>query len=157
MTGISSPVDGIGRDNIGVSGIGARSSNRALPNSCRIPAGSALSNRTAAKEQPAAPRRNLCNQGGNVTRPRAADDFDTIYQRIKELRGETAATRPAQPSQPPRADTKPGDKERRLRDRREGLPPPWVPTIFIKTPTNSEIARRFWHIRSGWQAPLGSF
>jgi hypothetical protein len=79
-----------------------------------------------------------------VTRPRATDDFDTIYRRIKELRRETVVTAPsAEADQPVRADTPLTDPERRLKDRREGLPPPWVPTIFLKKPTNSEIARRF--------------
>lgn len=85
-----------------------------------------------------------------MTRPRAADDFDTIHERIKELRRETAAAPPVEASQPTRAAASLTDKERRLKDRREGLPPPWAPTIFIKRPTNSEIARRFWHARSGW-------
>jgi plasmid stabilization system protein ParE len=85
-----------------------------------------------------------------VTRPRAADDFEAIYERIKELRGETAAARSAEADQPTRAATPITDHERRLKDRREGLPPPWVPTIFLKRPTNSEIARRFWHTRCGW-------
>jgi hypothetical protein len=89
-------------------------------------------------------------EGGNVTRPRAADDFDTIYERIKELRRETAASAPpAEADQPARAATPITDHERRLKDRREGLPPPWVPTIFLQKPTNSEIARRFPPTRSG--------
>jgi hypothetical protein len=90
------------------------------------------------------------NQGGNVTRPRAADDFDAIQQRIKELRRETAAappteTGPETPGEPPAAE-----RERRFRDRREGLPPPWMPTIFLKRPASREIACRFWQARLGW-------
>jgi hypothetical protein len=85
-----------------------------------------------------------------VTRPRAADDFDMIHERIRELRGEPAATRPAEAGQPGAADAPMTDDDRRLKDRREGLPPPWVPTVFVKKPTNLEIARRFWHIRAGW-------
>jgi hypothetical protein len=84
-----------------------------------------------------------------VTRPRAADDFGTIYERLKELRREAATAPPAEANRPARADTPLTDPERRLKDRREGLPPPWVPTIFIKTPTNSEIARRCRPTRSG--------
>jgi hypothetical protein len=90
-----------------------------------------------------------------VTRPRAADDFDRIHERIRELRGEPRVAQPPAASQPSSADALPTDHERRLKDRREGLPPPWVPTIFIKKPasgkrpTNLEIARRFWHIRAG--------
>lgn len=90
-----------------------------------------------------------------MTRPRAADDFDMIHERIRELRGAGATSPPAEASQPGSADAPLTDAERRLKERREGLPPPWVPTIFAKNPasgkrpTNLEIARRFWHIRAG--------
>jgi hypothetical protein len=70
-----------------------------------------------------------------VTRPRAAHDFATIRERMKELRRETAAAPPAKPDQPPRADTPLTNHERRLKDRRDGLPPHWVPTIFLAAPT----------------------
>jgi hypothetical protein len=91
-----------------------------------------------------------------VTRPRAADDFDIIHERIRELRGEPKVAQPPEARQPGSTDALPTDHERRLKDWREGLPPPWVPTIFIdkpasgKRPANLEIARRFWHIRAGW-------
>jgi hypothetical protein len=85
-----------------------------------------------------------------VTRPRAADDFAVIHQRVKELRGDGAVAPPAGPRRPAPAETAASEHERRLKDRREGLPPPWVPTIFVKKPTRSEVARRFWHARSGW-------
>jgi hypothetical protein len=85
-----------------------------------------------------------------VTRPHVADDFDAIHQRIQELRRETAAAPASEPGPPARPQTAPSERERRLEDRRQGLPPPWVPTIFVKKPTNSEIARRFWHNRAGW-------
>jgi hypothetical protein len=84
-----------------------------------------------------------------VTRPRAADDFATVHERLKELRRETAAASPAHPNQPPPADAPVTDQERRLKDRREGLPPPWVPTIFFKAPTGSEIAASGMPVRSG--------
>jgi hypothetical protein len=90
-----------------------------------------------------------------VTRPRAADDFDRIHERIRELRGEAATDRSAEARQPGSGDAPLTDDERRLKERREGLPPPWVPTIFIKNPasgkrpSNLEIARRFWHVRAG--------
>jgi hypothetical protein len=69
-----------------------------------------------------------------VTRPRAADDFATIRERMKELRRETAADMPAQPHRPPRADTPLTNHKKRHKERREGLPPPWVPTIFFAAP-----------------------
>jgi len=64
-----------------------------------------------------------------VSRPRAADDFATIRARLDELRRERES-----------AATDDSDAERRARIERyrqariEGLPPPWVPTIFIKQP-----------------------
>jgi hypothetical protein len=71
-----------------------------------------------------------------VNRPRAADDFETIRARVEELRRESAAntsdqgTRSGQP-QSGRGES---DAERRRRERIEGSPPPWVPTIFVKSP-----------------------
>jgi hypothetical protein len=85
-----------------------------------------------------------------VTRPRAADDFDLIRRRILELRRETVHTTPAEAPEPVCDAPQLGDHERGFRARREGLPPPWVPTIFLKPRSNREIARRFWHIRAGW-------
>ena len=85
-----------------------------------------------------------------MTRPRAADDFDMIYERLKELRRSDDASVPAEGGQRVRAAATTSDRERRERDRREGVPPPWAPTIFIKRPTNIEIACRFWHARCGW-------
>jgi hypothetical protein len=65
-----------------------------------------------------------------VNRPRAADDFETIRARIEELRRERAdqGTRSGKP-QSGRSES---DAERRRRERIEGSPPPWVPTIFVK-------------------------
>ena len=57
-----------------------------------------------------------------MTRPRAADDFATIRKRMKELRRETAAAAPVT------------NHEKRQKERREGLPPHWVPTIFLAAP-----------------------
>jgi hypothetical protein len=66
-----------------------------------------------------------------VTQPRAADDFATIRARLQELRRERAEETPAE------TDARPGsqplrDVEKRSKERREGSPPPWVPTIFVK-------------------------
>ena len=71
-----------------------------------------------------------------MTRPRAADDYATIRARLEELRrerdggGTDDGGRSGEP-EPRRGD---GDSERRRRARMEGLPPPWVPTIFVKKP-----------------------
>jgi hypothetical protein len=63
-----------------------------------------------------------------MDRPRAADDFDTIRQRLDELRREREAAEAASSG----ADNPEGKTERRRRERLEGWPPPWAPTIFAK-------------------------
>jgi hypothetical protein len=92
-----------------------------------------------------------------VTRPRAADDFTTIHERMRELRREAAAAPSAEGQPPPRSETPLTDHERRLKERREGHPPPWVPTIFIKSPTNIEISRQFLPYPLGLVNPVRSF
>ena len=69
-----------------------------------------------------------------MNRPRAADDFETIRARIDELRRERAAGAADQGPRAgkPLAGSGEGDAERRRRERMEGSPPPWVPTIFFK-------------------------
>jgi hypothetical protein len=68
-------------------------------------------------------------KGRAMTRPRAADDFATIRRRLEQLRHERAEPPPAEPEM--RRDGVAGEVERRRRERVEGLPPPWVPTIFF--------------------------
>ncbi len=71
-----------------------------------------------------------------MSRPRAADDFATIRARIDELRRERATSDPdqdARSGKPPSGRVE-SDAERRRRERMEGWPPPWVPTIFVKKP-----------------------
>jgi hypothetical protein len=65
-----------------------------------------------------------------VNRPRAADDFETIRARVDELRRERAASGPDQ--EKPQLVRGEGDAERHRRERIEGKPPPWVPTIFVR-------------------------
>jgi hypothetical protein len=70
-----------------------------------------------------------------VTRPRAADDFATIRQRMEELRGQGTQSVSAEGASD--ADGPPpgrglGRVDERYRDRAEGAPPPWVPTIFLR-------------------------
>ncbi len=71
-----------------------------------------------------------------MNRPRAADDFETIRARIDELRRERAtSTRdPDTRSGKPQSGHGESDAERRRRERIEGSPPPWVPTIFVRNP-----------------------
>jgi len=65
-------------------------------------------------------------------RPRAADDFDTIRQRLEELRREREAAEAENGDAGSRAGDAQGKSERR-RERLEGWPPPWAPTIFAKS------------------------
>jgi hypothetical protein len=67
-----------------------------------------------------------------VSRPRAADDFETIRARIDELRRDCAANPPDRDPEKPLSGRGESDPERWRRDRMEGSPPPWVPTIFVK-------------------------
>lgn len=76
-----------------------------------------------------------------MTATRAADDFPAIRARLEELRREHAAEEMSrrQMSQDEKRDPMPGRRERqpseqehRQRGKSEGLPPPWVPTIFAK-------------------------
>jgi hypothetical protein len=70
-----------------------------------------------------------------MNRSRAADDFPTIRQRIEELRRERETTASAEAGAAgKRGNGRESDFERRRRERIEGWPPPWVPTIFIKPP-----------------------
>jgi hypothetical protein len=66
-------------------------------------------------------------------RPRAADDFDTIRQRLEELRREREAAEAENGDAGARAGDAQGKSERRRRERLEGWPPPWAPTIFAKS------------------------
>jgi hypothetical protein len=64
-----------------------------------------------------------------MTRPRAADDFATIRARLRELRREgTEAPDRDSPNDGPEPRR---DPDRRFKERREGAPPRWVPTIFL--------------------------
>ena len=70
-----------------------------------------------------------------MNRPRAADDFDMIRQRLDELRRESEAIPPAEADDAGRrGQGREADFERRRRERIEGWPPPWVPTIFVNPP-----------------------
>jgi hypothetical protein len=70
-----------------------------------------------------------------MNRSRAADDFDTIRRRMDELRRECerpATSRSGEATK--RGNGRESDFERRRRERLEGSPPPWAPTIFVKPP-----------------------
>ena len=71
-----------------------------------------------------------------MSRPRAADDFETIRARLDELRRERAATDGEPNTRSGKAPSGRGESESELRRRArmEGWPPPWVPTIFVNKP-----------------------
>ena len=91
-----------------------------------------------------------------MTRARAADDFATIAQRMRELRRETASLPLTEAGKADSNDAQLSERERRIKERREGLPPPWAPTIFLPKPTRLAIACRFWHMRADFEKAIRS-
>ena len=69
-----------------------------------------------------------------LSRPRAADDFATIRARMEELRRQREPEAPQSRRASSATGSGDSETERRRRERIEGLPPPWVPTIFVKQP-----------------------
>jgi hypothetical protein len=73
-----------------------------------------------------------------MSRPRAADDFGAIRARLRELRGANGPWPEPTDHLSGRAEEVEGRAPGRglgqidehYRDRAEGAPPPWVPTIF---------------------------
>jgi len=72
-------------------------------------------------------------RGGPVERPRAADDFEVIRERLEELRREREeiSSNNNSAEQPNSENDEPHRQEKC-----EGAPPPWVPTIFLPQPTD---------------------
>ena len=73
-----------------------------------------------------------------MERPRAADDFEVIRERLEELRREreeiSSTNKPGKtPSGDDSADE---DTERNRQECCDGAPPAWVPTIFLPQPTD---------------------
>jgi len=70
-----------------------------------------------------------------VNRPRAADDFEVIRERLEELRRERDDV--ASTDKPGEANSAgDGDEEAERQERCDGAPPAWVPTIFLPQPTD---------------------
>ena len=71
-----------------------------------------------------------------MNRPRAADDFEVIRERLEELRREReeiGSTERSGENTPSESDD---DAEKQRQARCEGAPPAWVPTIFLPQPTD---------------------
>ena len=72
-----------------------------------------------------------------MERPRAADDFDVIRERLEELRREREEISSTQTPDESNGDGESDEEaERRRQERCEGAPPAWVPTIFLPQPTD---------------------
>ena len=70
-----------------------------------------------------------------MERPRAADDFEVIRERLEELRREREEISSTQTPNPAQDETD-ADAERRRQEQCDGAPPSWVPTIFLPQPTD---------------------
>jgi hypothetical protein len=75
-----------------------------------------------------------------VNRPRAADDFEVIRERLEELRREREeaenSNKTGDGTQSPNGDASDEDGERQRQEQCDGAPPAWVPTIFLPQPTD---------------------
>jgi hypothetical protein len=74
-----------------------------------------------------------------VNRPRAADDFDIIRERLEELRREReeiSSTGTPGETAPDGSGESDEEAERRRQESCDGAPPAWVPTIFLPQPTD---------------------
>lgn len=70
-----------------------------------------------------------------MERPRAADDFEVIRERLEELRREREET--SSTNSPDKASVDgDDDAERNRQEQCDGAPPAWVPTIFLPQPTD---------------------
>jgi hypothetical protein len=72
-----------------------------------------------------------------VERPRAADDFEVIRERLEELRRERDEISSTQtPDKSSNGSESDEDAEQRRQEQCDGAPPSWVPTIFLPQPTD---------------------
>ncbi|MBV8777609.1 MAG: hypothetical protein JO032_12000 [Alphaproteobacteria bacterium] len=73
-----------------------------------------------------------------MNRPRAADDFEVIRERLEELRREREEITPTADTGDSPASGEDGDEdpERQREARCAGAPPAWAPTIFLPQPTD---------------------
>ena len=77
-----------------------------------------------------------------MNRPRAADDFEVIRERLEELRREREEISSTdQPGETSPSDGEGGGEsddaaEAQRQARCEGAPPAWAPTIFLPQPTD---------------------
>ena len=77
-----------------------------------------------------------------MNRPRAADDFEIIRERLEELRREREeianTNETGDGTAPPGGES---EDDAQSRECSEGAPPAWVPTIFLPQPTDERTIR----------------
>jgi hypothetical protein len=71
-----------------------------------------------------------------VERPRAADDFEVIRERLEELRREREEISSADNPEKAPGGEDGNDAEQNHQEHCEGATPAWVPTIFLPQPTD---------------------
>lgn len=71
-----------------------------------------------------------------MERPRAADDFDVIRERLEELRREREEISSTNTPGTTPGDGGASDTEAERQEHCDGAPPSWVPTIFLPQPTD---------------------
>jgi len=70
-----------------------------------------------------------------VERPRAADDFEVIRERLEELRREREEISSTNSAEKPSGEDG-NEAEQDRQEHCEGATPAWVPTIFLPQPTD---------------------
>jgi hypothetical protein len=103
-----------------------------------VPAATVVCTRAIAYYiMPNSPPRLSHVQGVKVNRPRAADDFEVIRERLEELRREREEIEDKNKSGDTAGEGESDEEaERRRQERCDGAPPAWVPTIFLPQPTD---------------------
>jgi hypothetical protein len=71
-----------------------------------------------------------------MERPRAADDFEVIRERLEELRREREEISSNNTTGETSGGGSDDESEQQRKEQCEGAPPAWVPTIFLPQPTD---------------------
>ena len=71
-----------------------------------------------------------------MERPRAADDFEVIRERLEELRREREEISSNNTTGDSSDSVSDEEAEQQRKEQCEGAPPSWAPTIFLPQPTD---------------------
>ena len=71
-----------------------------------------------------------------MERPRAADDFEVIRERLEELRREREEISSNNTADDSSDSVSDEEAEQQRKEQCEGAPPSWAPTIFLPQPTD---------------------